>query len=67
MPDMHEAERGPGRENRGTEPRGTDDAARERLEKDLEGVEEDRSSQRTRGGGLEQFTGPNGQGQQYKP
>jgi hypothetical protein len=43
------------------------DESKEILEKDLECVEEDRSSQRTRSGGGEQFTAPGGQGQQYKP
>jgi hypothetical protein len=44
-----------------------DESERARLERELESVEEDRSGQRLRGGGGEQFTAPGGEGQQYRP
>jgi hypothetical protein len=68
MPDTNNREFGSKEENetqRHTH-KADEAAQRAQVEKDLEGVEEDRSGQRTRGGGAEQFTAPGGEGQRYK-
>jgi hypothetical protein len=69
MPDTNNREFGSKEENeRHRNVHAVDEASiRARQEKERERVEEDRSSNRTRNVGAEQFTAPGGEGQQYKP